>query len=99
MLPEDERRLQRERAIYLATRGPDYSVLEKEIRNSKARHAKGAQAAAEARARERTPVPTGSYIPPSNPEAMRREAYGKRKKEMELARAKKSRTRSISPRI
>ena len=30
MLPEDIKRLQRERDIYLATRGPNYSVLEKE---------------------------------------------------------------------
>ena len=95
MLPEDERRLQRERDIYLATRGPDYSKLEKEIRNNKSRHAKGAQAAAEARARERRVTPKGSYTPPGNPEAARREAYAKRKKEMELVRAK--RPRSITP--
>lgn len=95
MLPEDEKRLQRERDIYLATRGPDYSRLVKEIRNSKARHAKGAQAAAEARARERRVTPKGSYTPPGNPEAMRREAYGKRKKEMELARTR--RPHSLTP--
>ncbi|MEM8985631.1 MAG: hypothetical protein AAGC95_02820 [Pseudomonadota bacterium] len=95
MLPEDERRLQRERDIYLATRGPDYSILEKEIRNNKSRYAKGAQVAAEARARERRPAPSGGTIPQGNPDAARREAYGKRKKEMELARAR--RKYSIAP--
>ena len=35
MLPEDERRLQREADIAKATRGPDYSRLETEIAQAK----------------------------------------------------------------
>ena len=89
MLPEDEKRLQRERDIYRATRGQDYSVLEREIRNNKHHHAQGMKAAADARAR-RKPISVGPYIPPGNPEAARRQAYGKRKQAMELAKARQT---------
>jgi len=36
MLPEDERRLERERSIFLATPEPDYSRLRQSIRAEKA---------------------------------------------------------------
>lgn len=36
MLPEDQRRIDRERAIFLATRGADYSRLKQSIRAEKA---------------------------------------------------------------
>jgi len=53
MLPEDERRLQREADIAKATRGPDYSRLEKEIAGNKAEHGKKAKVGQEALAKER----------------------------------------------
>ena len=41
MLPEDERRLQREADIAKAMRGPDYSRLESEIAKAKSEAAEG----------------------------------------------------------
>ena len=38
MLPEDRKRLKRERSIAKATAGPDYSGLENSIRATKAEH-------------------------------------------------------------
>jgi len=52
MLPEDQKRLDREASIAKATKGGDYSRLEKEISNAKSEHAKNSEAQAEIRARE-----------------------------------------------
>lgn len=53
MLPEDEKRLQREADIAKATRGPDYSRVEGEIANAKAEHASNMKAGAEAEGQRR----------------------------------------------
>lgn len=50
MLPEDEKRLQREADIAKSKRGPDYSRLEAEIANAKSEHAEKTNAGIEAQA-------------------------------------------------
>lgn len=83
MLSEDQRRFERERDIAEAVRGPNYARLEAEIRRNKVYARKKAQMGAEARAREKRRPPIGPYQAPCNPEAEKREAYGRWKKAME----------------
>lgn len=93
MLKDDQRRLERERDIATAVRGPNYSRLEAEIRRNKVYAQKKAQMGAEARAREKRLPPQGSYQAPGNPEAAKREAYGRLKKAIETRAA----TRRMKP--
>jgi len=53
MLPEDEKRLQREADIAKAKRGPDYSMRDKAIAKNKAAQRKRDQAQAKEDARDR----------------------------------------------
>mmetsp|Transcript_6014 Transcript_6014/g.7398 ORF Transcript_6014/g.7398 Transcript_6014/m.7398 type:complete len:85 (+) Transcript_6014:58-312(+) len=52
MLPEDEKRLQREADIARSVRGPDFSRLAAEIANAKTEHAEKAEAGREYDARQ-----------------------------------------------
>lgn len=54
MLPEDERRLQRERDIYLATRGPDYSQVQGDIARAMGEKQRADQSGRAARSQKRT---------------------------------------------
>lgn len=44
MKPEDQKRLTRERELWLATKGPDYSAAERDVALAKAEAAKGVEA-------------------------------------------------------
>ena len=53
MLIEDVRRLERERTIYMSTRGPDYSQIEHYIRRAHEEATKGKEAYAEVEKRKK----------------------------------------------